>query len=205
MPRGAVRRRGRPPALPDPKRIPVTDPRRDYFALFGLPARFALDEGELDRAYRSVQAQVHPDRFAASGAAEKRVAMQWAAHANEAYRTLRSPVARAAYLCERNGQPIDAESNTAMPADFLVQQMSWREELDAARRAPGGAAAQELAREVHARREHTLQRLAAALDERGDYATAAACVRELHFIERFRAELAAYLDEAALAAAAQDR
>jgi len=86
-----------------PKRHPVTDPRNDHFALFDLPPRFAIDEALLEQAYRRVQAQVHPDRFAAAGAAERRVAMQWATLANEAFRTLRSPLARAAYLCERTG------------------------------------------------------------------------------------------------------
>jgi len=169
----------------------VTDPRRDHFALFDLPPRFLIDLAALDDAYRRVQAQVHPDRFVAAGPAEKRVAMQWAARANEAYRTLRSPTARAAYLCEVNGQAIDAESNTAMPADFLMQQMGWREELDAAR---GGdaAAAQTLQREVETKRQDVLDRVAAALDEHRDYAAAAAAVRELHFIDRFRDELAAW-------------
>ncbi|UCG97929.1 MAG: Fe-S protein assembly co-chaperone HscB [Burkholderiales bacterium] len=170
----------------------MTDPRHDHFALFGLPPRFAIDEASLEQAYRRVQSQVHPDRFASAGAAERRVAMQWAARANEAFRTLRSPVARAAYLCERHGQPIEAESNTAMPAEFLMQQMQWREELDEAR---GGRpeAAQALAREVEERREAVLARVAAALDERHDYADAAAGVRELHFIDRFRDELTAHL------------
>jgi molecular chaperone HscB len=118
--------------------------------------------------------------------------MQWAARANEAFRTLRSPVARAAYLCERHGQPIEAESNTAMPAAFLMQQMQWREELDEAR-GGDGEAAHALAREVEARRQEVLARVASALDERHDYADAAAGVRELHFIDRFREELAAYL------------
>ena len=177
----------------------MTDPRHDHFALFDLPPRFALDEASLEQAYRRVQAQVHPDRFASAGAAERRVAMQWATRANEAFRTLRSPLARAAYLCERHGQPIEAESNTAMPAAFLMQQMQWREELDEAR---GGdrEAAQSLAREVKARREEVLARVASALDERHDYAGAAACVRELHFIDRFRDELAAFLESVAAAA-----
>lgn len=170
----------------------MTDPRHDHFALFGLQPRFALDQASLEQAYRRVQAQVHPDRFAAAGAAERRVAMQWAARANEAFRTLRSPLARAAYLCERHGQPIEAESNTAMPAEFLMQQMQWREELDEAR---GGdhEAARALAREVEVRRDEVLARVASALDERHDYEDAAAGVRELHFIDRFREELAAHL------------
>jgi molecular chaperone HscB len=171
----------------------LTDPRQDHFALFDLPPRFALDEASLEQAYRRVQSQVHPDRFAAAGAAERRVAMQWATRANEAFRTLRSPLARAAYLCERHGQPIEAESNTAMPAEFLMQQMQWREELDEARRGDREAA-RALGREVEARRAAVLARVAGALDERRDYVDAAAGVRELHFIERFREELAAFLD-----------
>ncbi len=176
----------------------MTDPRHDHFALFDLPPRFAIDEAALEQAYRRVQGQVHPDRFAAAGAAERRVAMQWAARANEAFRTLRSPVARAAYLCERHGQPIDAESNTAMPAEFLMQQMQWREELDEARGGDSGAA-RALAREVEQRRSEVLARVASALDERHDFADAAAGVRELHFIDRFRDELAAHLDGVASA------
>ena len=177
----------------------MTDPRHDHFALFDLPPRFAIDEALLEQAYRRVQAQVHPDRFASAGAAERRVAMQWATRANEAFRTLRSPLARAAYLCQRHGQPIDAESNTAMPAEFLMQQMQWREELDEVR-GGDGAAAQALAREVEARRDEVLARVADALDARHDYAAAAAGVRELHFIDRFRDELAAFLESDAAAA-----
>jgi molecular chaperone HscB len=177
----------------------VTDPRNDHFALFDLPVRFALDEASLEQAYRRVQEQVHPDRFAASGAAERRVAMQWSARANEAFRILRSPLSRAAYLCERHGQPIDAESNTAMPADFLMHQMQWREELDEAR-SGDGAAARALAREVEARRDEVLARVADALDARHDYAAAAVGVRELHFIDRFRNDLAAFIDSDAAAA-----
>ena len=76
---------------------------------------------------------MHPDRFASGTAAERRVAMQWATRANEAYTTLRSPQRRAAYLVERAGVPINAETNTAMPPAFLMQQMEWREALDEVR------------------------------------------------------------------------
>ena len=51
---------------------------------------------------------------------------------NEAYVRLKDPLKRAAYLCELNGAPIEAESNTAMPPGFLVQQLEWREALEEA-------------------------------------------------------------------------
>jgi molecular chaperone HscB len=155
----------------------------DHFELFGLPPRFAIDPEALERAYKDVQARVHPDRFAAGTAAERRVAMQWATRANEAYTTLRSPQKRAAYLVERAGVPIEAESNTAMPPAFLMQQMEWREALDEARGDP--LALEALRATMNEERGELLLALENALDEVRDYAGAAALVRQLMFIERF--------------------
>lgn len=169
----------------------------DHFALFGLDARFALDADALEQAYRRVQGQVHPDRFAAGSAAERRVAMQWAARANEAFQTLRSPLKRAAYLCERHGAPIAAESNTSMPPAFLMQQLELREALDAARGRRDPQALQRLHDEIRRLRESTLAALADALDRAGDYPRAAGLVRQLMFIEKFGEEVAAAEVEAA--------
>jgi molecular chaperone HscB len=154
----------------------------DDFELFGLPRRFALDRAELDARRRALQAEVHPDRFAAADGAARRAAMQWAVRVNEAYERLADPVRRGAYLCELAGVPIGAEDNTAMPVDVLQQQMSWRESLeDAATRDDLAPLERELGRE----RQAVLARLAAALDERGDAREAAGAVRALMFIERF--------------------
>lgn len=161
----------------------------DHFALFALPARFAIDEAALAHAYKEVQSRVHPDRFAAGTAAERRVAMQWAARANEAYATLKSPLKRAAYLCERAGVPIDAESNTAMPAAFLMQQMQWREALDDARAGHDGSALATLLAQADAARARLLADIRAAIDERTEPAAAASLVRQLMFVERFEDEL----------------
>ena len=168
----------------------------DHFELFDLPPRFALDMAALDSAYRSVQGQVHPDRFAAGSAAESRVAMQWATQANEAYRTLRSPLRRAAYLCERAGVPIDAESNTAMPADFLSQQLQWRETLDDARAGRDDAALRALDMETAAEHDRLIGEISRALDIDSDAARAASLVRQLMFIEKFGAEIASALEAA---------
>jgi len=100
------------------------------FVLFALPATFAQDRGALDARWKELQREAHPDRFAAQGGAAQRLAMQWSVRINEAYQRLKNPIKRATYLCQLNGFPIQAETNTAMPADFLMQQMAWREELD---------------------------------------------------------------------------
>ena len=166
----------------------------DHFQLFDLSPRFALDSAALDSAYRSVQGQVHPDRFAAGTAAENRVAMQWATQANEAYRTLKSPLKRAAYLCERAGVPIDAESNTTMPAQFLMQQLQWREGLGDAVTGHDEASLQALDNETRAGRDRLLDEIGHALDVESDPARAASLVRQLMFIEKFGTEIASALD-----------
>jgi len=158
----------------------------DDFKLFGVTERFALDPTQLDRRWRDLQAEVHPDRFAAQGAAAQRVAMQWSVRVNEAYRRLKDPLRRAAYLCERRGVAIDAERNTAMPRDFLLQQMAWREALDDAADAAG---VQRLDDEVAAHQRALLQQLQQALDVQRDVAAAAVRVRELMFVERFREQI----------------
>ena len=152
------------------------------FELFDIAPRFALDSGALDTRWRALQGEVHPDKFAAQGAAAQRVAMQWAVRVNEAYQRLKDPVKRAAYLCELNGAPIEAENNTAMPTAFLMQQMEWREALDEA-----GAVAQveALADAVLTHRRTALTELQSTLDERRDFAAAAQQVRALMFVERF--------------------
>ncbi len=158
------------------------------FALFGLPERFALERADLDARWRRLQASVHPDRFAAEGAAAQRVAMQWAVRVNEAYRRLREPLSRAAYLCELRGAPIDAHDNTAMPADFLVQQMQWREALEDAR--DDGAALGAIGGQVQAAEHALLSEVAHLLDDAGDARAAAQRVRALMFIAKFRRDLA---------------
>ena len=164
----------------------------DDFTLYGLPRRHALDRAELDARWRALQAEVHPDRFAAQGAAAQRLAMQWAVRVNEAYQRLKDPLRRGAYLCELAGAKVDAERNTAMPAEFLLEQMAWREALD---EAGGDAPAVEaLEGEVAARERALLQRLAREIDEAGDARAASATVRALMFVGRFREDIGRRLE-----------
>jgi molecular chaperone HscB len=158
----------------------------DDFTLFGLPRRFELDRAQLDERWRALQGEVHPDRFAAQGAASQRVAMQWAVRVNEAYRRLKDPLARAGYLVALRGGSVDAEKNTAMPAAFLMQQMSWREALDEARSADE---VQALDDQVAAQEHAEFVRLAQALDERDDTEAAARLVRALMFVGKFREDI----------------
>ncbi|MEZ7871971.1 MAG: Fe-S protein assembly co-chaperone HscB [Brachymonas denitrificans] len=156
------------------------------FELFQLPLRQQLDLADLDQRWKTLQRQVHPDRFVAQGAAAQRVAMQWSVRINEAYQRLKDPLKRAAYLCELARVPVAAHSNTAMPADFLMQQMEWREALDDA---DDAGALQSLAGEVEQARRDALQQVTSAIDEQQDMPAAAALVRRMMFIQKFAQEV----------------
>ncbi len=177
----------------------ITD---NHFALFGLPERYVLDSAALNRAYRELQSRVHPDRFAASGAAEQRVALQWATQANEAYRVLRDPLKRAIYLCGLKGHDPASENNTDMPQAFLVEQLEWREALDDARASDDRAALAAIDRELASTLDRLSSEVEAALDRgddaEGDADAAAAhaseLVRQWMFVERFGEDVAAASD-----------
>jgi molecular chaperone HscB len=161
------------------------------FALFDVPMQFAQDRAQLDARWKALQREAHPDRFAAEGAAAQRVAMQWSVRINEAYQRLKDPLKRAAYLCELQGAPVQAENNTTMPASFLMQQMQWRENLEDTDSAHG---LEVLAQEVAQAQRQVLQTVADLLDLAKDPAQAVGQVRALMFIDRFTQEVNAKLD-----------
>ena len=162
---------------------------RNHFELFGLPEQFAIDSGALDEAYRRVQRTVHPDRFAGATDAERRVAMQLAAQANEAYRTLRSSTSRAAYLCALHGEDPAEQSGVSMATDFLMQQMEWRERLGEVTDSRNTAALVSLRGELEAARGALLASLHESIDRQHSWTGAADCVRRLMFVDRFADEV----------------
>lgn len=161
----------------------ITD---DDFALFGLPRCFALDDAALARRWRALQAEVHPDRFVAEGAAAQRVAMQWAVRVNEAYQRLKDPLARGRYLCELAGHALDPHDNKAMPPLFLTQQMVWRETLADA---SATDAIKALDAHVSAQLRQLRDGVQADLDERHDPAAALPKLRQWMFLARLREEI----------------
>ncbi len=152
------------------------------FELFAVPARFVQDTAALDARWKELQREAHPDRFAAQGVAAQRQAMQWSVRINEAYQRLKHPLKRAAYLCELAGAPINAENNTAMPAQFLIEQMQWREALDDA---SSEADIVHLLKLVNQARKAALQQCEELLDVQQAPDQAVGQVRALMFIERF--------------------
>jgi molecular chaperone HscB len=161
----------------------------NYFELFGLSPAYAIDAARLDAAYRELQSRVHPDRFASASDAERRRSMQWATLANEAYQTLKKPLSRARYLVQLNGVSTEEETNTAMPADFLMKQMEWREAVQEARKERDVAALHVLAGELAQEGQSLLELVERALDRDQDYRQAAHFVRKLRFLEKLHDEI----------------
>ena len=166
-----------------------TDFSSNYFELFGLRPAYAIDTARLESAYRELQSQVHPDRFASASDAERRRSMQWATRANEAYQTLKKPLSRARYLVELNGVDTAEETDTAMPAGFLMQQMEWREAAQGARDNRDAAALDALASELAGEGKTLLAQLESAVDGQQDYRLAADIVRKLRFLEKLGEEI----------------
>ncbi|HUP28904.1 MAG TPA: Fe-S protein assembly co-chaperone HscB [Usitatibacter sp.] len=167
----------------------MTDFSRNHFELLGLPVAYAVDASRLEKRYRELQVQVHPDKFAAAPESERRVAMQWATRANEAYRTLRDPVDRARYLLQLKGFDTGEETNTSMPPDFLMQQMEWREAAAAGRAAGDAAALEKLRGEIAAARHEMLRMLDRAIDTDANYDAGCSLVRKLRFLQKLEDEI----------------
>ena len=162
------------------------------FELFGIPMQFAQDRAQIDACWKELQREAHPDKFAAQGAAAQRVAMQWSVRINEAYQRLRDPLRRASYLCELHGAPINAENNTAMPVDFLMQQMAWREALDDAKTVSD---MEDIASKSRYSGHSLLLKIEHSLDVEKDFPAAARQIRSLMFIERFAHEVDERIDQ----------
>lgn len=171
------------------------DLQQDFFTLFNQSRRFQLDNTALEQRYRDLQAQVHPDKFAHLSEAEKRLSMQWTTRVNEAYQTLRNPLNRARYLLSLQGVDTQEESNTAMPGDFLMQQMEWREALEEAVQAKDIGALEELEQRVQHEVRFLQQQLAADIDDSHDYPAASGIVRKLKFLEKLAEEIGSAFDE----------
>lgn len=136
-----------------------------------------------------MQSEVHPDKFAHLSDAERRMSMQWATLSNEAYQTLRKPLSRARYLLKLNQVDTQEETNTAMPAAFLMEQMELREALEEAKSAKDAEALDRMEDALREKTRTLLRDLEQKLDVERDYSTAAEMVRKLRFLEKLGAEI----------------
>lgn len=102
----------------------------DHFELFGLPCRFELDGSILTSHFLELQRRFHPDKYATASERDRLLAMQKAVQINDAYQTLRNPIFRAQYILLLKGIDLNSEKQTIDDLEFLMAQMSLREQLD---------------------------------------------------------------------------
>lgn len=162
----------------------MIDFSRNHFELFGIPAHFRIDADALERAYRMLQSEVHPDRFAAAADADRRRALQSSTRVNEAYRALKDPLLRAQYLLSLHGIDAADETDTALPFDFLERQLERREAVSDATNAADERALAILLDAVRQEMRDGEQGLAMLLDDSRDWDKARLTVRELTFLAK---------------------
>ncbi|MDQ6917469.1 MAG: Fe-S protein assembly co-chaperone HscB [Pseudomonadota bacterium] len=173
----------------------MIDFSQDYFALFGLPARYRFDPAELDAAYRKLQSEVHPDRFASAGDEQRRLALQSSSRVNEAYRALRSPLERAKYMLLLRGIDALAETDTALPPEFLEQQLEYRESVADAIARHDTADLIEQQKTIEAAAARLERTLAVQLDQTPTPAEARVTLRKLSFLSKVGADIVTAIAE----------
>ncbi len=152
-----------------------------------------MEKEVLEKAYRDIQSRVHPDRFASAGDADRRASLQWTTRVNEAYRTLKDPVQRAKHILELHGVDVAFETDTAMPVEFLTQQLEFRESLEVAVDEKDAVSLDGLRTKLVEQRKALQEKIHNLIDDSKDYKGAAGLVRKLMFLQRLDDEVdAAY-------------
>ena len=159
-----------------------------YFTLFQLEPQFDIDTDSLEQNYRTLAARFHPDRFASASAFEQKQAVMMSSTVNEAYRTLKNPTDRAAYLLRQQGIDADAPEHTSFAPEFLMQQMEWRETLAEARGGQGQTALTALDKEISGAQQELWRDLREAF-RRQQYEDAAQLVRQGRFLDKLKKEI----------------
>lgn len=159
-----------------------------YFTLFQLETQFDIDTDSLEQNYRTLAARFHPDRFASASAFEQKQAVMMSSTVNEAYRTLKNPTDRAAYLLRQQGIDADAPEHTSFAPEFLMQQMEWRETLAEARGGQDQTALPALDKEISDAQQELWRDLREAF-RRQQYEDAAQLVRQGRFLDKLKKEI----------------
>jgi len=168
----------------------------DPFETLGVEPAYGLDLAVLEQRHRDLSRALHPDRHAASGAAERRMALGRAIEVNQAFRILKDPVRRAeALLSLRGVQTGEGKEPPASPA-LLMDVMERREALAEARQTKNEAALSRLVAEVNSA---ALRTQAALADEfaspTGNSAEILKRIGELRYYRRFLDEAASIADD----------
>jgi len=127
---------------PQCRKILPLQRQTDYFSFLGLPRKLNVDATELEERFRALSREFHPDYFYNATPAERRASLERSSYLNDAYRTLRQPVARIEYVLKLEGlaPKNPEEASRQVPPALLEEVFALNEELDEIRdvRANGG-------------------------------------------------------------------
>lgn len=132
----------------------------DYFELFGLPRRFAVDAEALQSRYLAISRNIHPDGFATAEPEMQSLVLRLSAAVNKAYDTLRDPIQRANYLLETSGGK-SAADDKRVPPDLLAHVMMLREQIEEAKAEGRAAELASIKQSVQQRRSGALEEITA--------------------------------------------
>jgi len=163
----------------------------DPFAALGLPRAFAIDLRAAEKAHRELSRALHPDKYASSGASERREALNKAADVNEAWRIVRDPVRRAEALFLLAGVEVGETKEPKPDPELLMEVLEKREALADAKAARDVAKIEALEKEMREREEKIERALASATTFDGSLVPK---LGEMRFYKRFLDEADAVLD-----------
>jgi len=156
----------------------------DYFSFFGLPRKLNLDGAALEREFYRLSRKLHPDVYARAGGDEQRWSLEKSSQLNDAYRTLKDPIERTAYLLTLEGVQLEEQSKAAtdrarqtgevkkqvVPPDLLEEVFELNMQLEEARAAKKmGEDDPEVRRELEAHHKHFQEKLEALSGELQGY------------------------------------
>ena len=172
----------------------------DPFALLGVPRRFDLDLGALEKTHRELSRALHPDRFSQAGASERRASLEKMASVNEAWRIVRDPIRRAEALFRLAGAEVgenEERSHAAPTPAFLMEVLEEREALSEAKEANDLAKVAKIGATMKGRASGVEAKLTAAFSqEHPNVGALLPLLGELRFYRRFLDEVSAIEEEA---------
>jgi molecular chaperone HscB len=129
---------------PQCSRILALGRHGDYFSFLGLPRRLVIDQAQLERRFRDLSRQFHPDYFYNASPTERLASLERSSYLNDAYRALRNPISRIEHLLAIEGLPpaksegasaSSGNSIAKVPPGLLEEVFALNEELDEIREA----------------------------------------------------------------------
>ena len=148
---------------------------QNFFETFNLPVLFNIDIDMLNHQYRTLQKTIHPDRFVNATDAEKKQSLQKSTQINDAYQVLKDPIKRASHIISLH----QVLKESALPPDFLMQQMEWEEEFETINDLEQ---IRLFSDKIEEEKKILMELLAMNLDEQKDWESATNIISKLKFI-----------------------